>query len=82
MVDAQHDVLSVVSEVFSPLEISAEDSFDDLEATSVLLLRLMVTLRDQFDIPLDVVDMFDVETIGDLVQLVNGRVAEKAGNPA
>jgi acyl carrier protein len=82
MVDAQHDVLSVVSEVFSPLEISSEDSFDDLEATSILLLRLMLTLRDQFEIPLDVVDMFDVETIGDLVQLVNDRVAEKVGNPA
>lgn len=68
------DVMSVISEVVSPLEVSPDSSFDDLEASSVLLLRLMVALQRRFDVVLDVVDMFSVDDVNDLVRLVEERM--------
>lgn len=67
-------MLSVISEVVSPLEVSPDSSLDDLEASSVLLLRLMVALQQKFDVVLDVVDMFSVDDVGDLVRLVEERM--------
>jgi acyl carrier protein len=75
------DVMSVIFEVFSPLEVSLDKSFDDLEANSVLLLRLMAALQRRFDVVLDVVDMFTVEDVGDLVRLVEERMPRKGFAP-
>lgn len=36
------ELMSVISRAFAPLEVSLESGFEDLEATSVLLLRQMV----------------------------------------
>lgn len=68
------EVLAVISDVFAPLEVLPDSSFDDLEANSVLLLRLMVALQRKFDIDLDVVDMFTVDNVVQLVQLVEERI--------
>ncbi|MFF7636240.1 acyl carrier protein [Kitasatospora sp. NPDC008050] len=70
------DLMSVISEVFAPLEVSLESTFDELGATSVSLLRLMVSIQSKFDVDLDVVDMFTVDDIGDLVRLVEERIAQ------
>ncbi|MER5570522.1 acyl carrier protein [Streptomyces goshikiensis] len=67
-------LMSVISEVFAPLEVSLDSTFDDLGATSVSLLRLMVSIQSAFDVDLDVVDMFTVTNVGELVQLVEERV--------
>lgn len=68
------DLMSVISEVFAPLEVSRNSTFDDLGATSVSLLRLMVSIQNTFDVDLDVVDMFTVADVGELVQLVEERI--------
>ncbi|MGE7437909.1 acyl carrier protein [Kitasatospora sp. NPDC001175] len=69
------DLMSVISEVFAPLEVSLDSTFDDLGATSVSLLRLMVSIQSTFDVDLDVVDMFTVANVGELVQLAEQRIA-------
>lgn len=76
------DVMVVISEVFAPREVSVDSSFDDLEADSVLMLRLMVALQRKFNVVLDIVDMFDVEVIGDLLRLVEERVPHREAPPA
>ncbi|MFG2863844.1 acyl carrier protein [Streptomyces sioyaensis] len=68
------DLMSVISEVFAPLEVALESTFDELGATSVSLLRLMVSIQSTFDVDLDVVDMFTVTNVGELVQLVEERI--------
>ncbi|MEU1090211.1 acyl carrier protein [Streptomyces sp. NPDC005576] len=68
------DLLSVISEVFAPLEFTLASTFDELGATSVSLLRLMVSIQSTFDVDLDVVDMFTVTNVGELVQLVEERI--------
>lgn len=70
------DLMSVISEVFAPFEVSLDSTFDDLEATSVSLLRLMVSIQSRFDVHLDVVDMFTVGDVGELVQLVEERMPQ------
>ncbi|KOU23528.1 hypothetical protein ADK52_17555 [Streptomyces sp. WM6372] len=67
-------LMSVISEVFAPLEVTLESTFDDLGATSVSLLRLMVSIQSAFDVDLDVVDMFTVANVGELVELVEERI--------
>jgi acyl carrier protein len=71
------DLMSVISEVFAPLDVSLDSTFEDLEATSVLLLRLMVSINRRCDVELDVVDMFSVDDVGDLVKLVEERMPQK-----
>lgn len=71
------DLMSVISEVFAPLDVSLDSTFEDLEANSVLLLRLMVSIHRRCDVELDVVDMFSVDSIGDLVKLVEERMPQK-----
>lgn len=74
--------MSVISEVFAPEEISPDGTFDDLGATSVLLLRLMVALQREFNVDLDVVDMYSVEDVADLIRLVEERMTRSGLAPA
>lgn len=75
--DQSDDVMSVISGVFAPAEVTPDSTFDDLEATSVSLLRLMVALQRKFSIDVDVVDMFTINDVGDLVRLVEERLPQK-----
>ncbi len=76
------DLMSVISEVFAPEEISPDGTFDDLGATSVLLLRLMVALQREFNVDLDVVDMYSVEDVADLIRLVEEHMTRSGLAPA
>lgn len=69
------DVMSLISGVFAPVEVAPERTLDDLGATSLHLLRLMNELQTEFDVQLDVIDMFTVEKVSDLIQLVESRRA-------
>jgi acyl carrier protein len=71
------EVMAKISEVLAPIEAKPEDNFDDLETTSVHMLRLMVTLQREFDVDIDVVDMFEVEFVEDLIRLVVGRLPQQ-----
>jgi acyl carrier protein len=66
-------VMSVIAEVFAPTEVAPESTFDDLGVTSVMLLRLMVSLQRECGAELDVIDMFSVDDVGALVRLVEER---------
>ena len=70
------ELMSVISEVFDAEEVSLESTFNSLDATSVTLLRLIVVLKSRFDVDLDVVDMFTVDTVNDLVLLVEERAPQ------
>jgi acyl carrier protein len=69
--------MATIAEVLAPIEAKPDDNFDDLETTSVHMLRLMVTLQREFDVEIDVVDMFEVELVEDLVRLVVGRLPQQ-----
>jgi acyl carrier protein len=69
------DVLALVSEVFAPVEVRPESTFDDLGADSLQLLRLMNDFHTEFDVQVDVIDMFTVENIAELVTLIESRRA-------
>jgi acyl carrier protein len=79
--DQPNDLMSAISEVFAPAEVSPESTLESLGATSVTLLRLMSSLQRRFGIVLDVVDMFSVDDVGDLIRLVEERMAEKGFAP-
>jgi acyl carrier protein len=68
------EVMSVIFDVLSPLEVSADSRLGDVGANSVLLLRLMTALQRKFNVVLSVVDMFSVDDVGDLVRLVEERM--------
>ena len=69
------DVMALVSEVFAPAEVRPDSTLDDLGADSLQMLRLMNDLQTEFDVHVDVIDMFTVESIADLIQLVESRRA-------
>jgi acyl carrier protein len=73
--------MSVISEVFAPAEVSPESTFDDLGASSLHLLRLVSSFNRRFDVALDVVDMFSVDNVGDLIRLVEERMARSGLAP-
>ncbi|WP_405976464.1 acyl carrier protein [Streptomyces sp. NBC_00988] len=77
MSNEQSDALmSEISEVFAPLEVSRDSTFADLGATSVSLLRLMVAMQSKFNVDLDVVDMFTVDDVSEFIRLVEERMAQ------
>jgi acyl carrier protein len=71
--DQSNYLLSVISEVFAPAEVSPTSTLESLGATSVTLLRLMAAVRRELDVELDVVDMFSIDDVGDLIRLVGER---------
>lgn len=79
--DQSDDLMSVISEVFAAEEVSPDSTFEDLGATSVLFLRLMVSLQRKFDVALDVVDMFSVDDVADLIRLVEERMTRTGFAP-
>lgn len=79
--EQSHDLMSVISEVFAPAEVSPESTFDDLGASSLHLLRLVSSFNRRFDVALDVVDMFSVDNVGDLIRLVEERMARSGLAP-
>lgn len=73
----QDDLILAISEIFAPLEVSADSTLDSLEATSVSLLRLMAMVQRKFHVELDVVDMYTIEVISDLIKLIEERISSE-----
>ncbi|MGZ2357922.1 acyl carrier protein [Streptomyces sp. 372A] len=72
-------VLEEVATSFGLASVSINDSFVDLRVSSVAVLRLMAALEDRFDIPLDLVDLFQAQTVDDLVELVTNSLDHRNG---
>jgi acyl carrier protein len=73
--------MSAISEVFAPAEVSPDSTLDDLGADSVSLLRLMASIQRRFDVVLDVVDMYSVNDVGELIRLVEERMTRSGLAP-
>ncbi|MFH9663487.1 acyl carrier protein [Streptomyces sp. NPDC017248] len=72
-------VLEEVATSFGLASVSINDSFVDLRVNSVAVLRLMAALEDRFDIPLDLVDLFQAQAVDDLVELVTNSLDHRNG---
>jgi acyl carrier protein len=79
--EPQDDLMSAIAGVFAPVEVSPHSTFDELGATSVSLLRLMVAIQSRFNVVLDVVDMFSVDEVGGLIRLVEQRSTRSGPAP-
>ncbi|WP_030348948.1 acyl carrier protein [Streptomyces sp. NRRL S-1022] len=72
-------VLEEVATSFGLASVSIDDSFVDLRVNSVAVLRLMAALEKRFDIPLDLVDLFQAQAVDDLVELVTSSLDQRNG---
>ena len=62
-----------------PDQVTAEARFgDDLDADSLDLVELVMALEEQLDISVPEEDLEGVETIGQALDLIAGKVASKA----
>ncbi len=62
-----------------PEQVTMEARFgDDLDADSLDLVELVMALEERFDISVPEEDLEGVETVGQALDLVSGKVAAKA----
>ena len=58
-----------------PDEIAMETSFaDDLEADSITLFELVMSLEDEFDIEIDDESIEQIKTVGDIVNYLEENI--------
>ena len=62
---------------------TSETVLDDVELTnlvnsSFLLVEMVIELQEEFDVRFQQVDMNEVATVGQLLDLVDSRMAEKS----
>jgi len=87
-VTARPDVLAALTadweEILSVGGLTAESQFFDLGGHSVLVLRMLTRIRDRWGVQLDVAQVYEHATLGDLARLVTRRVgsAEPAAEAA
>ncbi len=70
----KEDILQIISDQFNvPIEELTEDVnlIDDLNADSIELVELIMTIEDNFDIEIDEEDLIDIETIQDIFDLMD-----------
>lgn len=66
-------VLEIISEQFhiDKKNLNKTTSFaDDLNADSIELVEMVMTLEDEFDISLDDEELVKIQTIGDVLELI------------
>ena len=66
-------VLEVISDQFGldVDELNEDLSFkEDLEADSIQLMELIMTLEDEFDTEIDEEDIESIETVGDVIDYI------------
>lgn len=63
--DATVEVLQV-----QPDKVTEEATFEDLEADSLDLVELVMSLEDSLDVKIEEDDLGDVKTVGDAVNLI------------
>jgi mycobactin peptide synthetase MbtE len=73
------DILGEVARTFGVPEVRADDSFARLGANSVALLRLMSAIQERYDITIDLVDIFQVGNVAELVTLVDKSLTREKG---
>lgn len=69
----QEKVLEIIADQFGvDVEDLNEDlSFkEDLEADSIQLMELVMTLEDEFDTEIDEEDIASIETVGDVIDYI------------
>ncbi|MDW4909128.1 acyl carrier protein [Streptomyces sp. ADMS] len=71
------EILREVARAFEIPEVGVGDSFAKLGANSVGLLRLMSAIQEKFDVIIDLVDIFQVKNVAELVTLVDEVLARK-----
>lgn len=63
--DATVEVLQV-----KPDQVTEEATFEDLEADSLDLVELVMSLEDTLDVKIEEEDLGDVKTVGDAINLI------------
>ncbi|MET7621979.1 phosphopantetheine-binding protein [Streptomyces sp. NPDC005408] len=76
---AREFVLAEVARSFESPEVSLTDKFADLRADSASVLRLTAALQDEIDISIDIVDIFQVVAVEDLVTPLVDSASRKSG---
>lgn len=70
----KEDILQIISEQFNvPMDELTEDVnlVNDLNADSIELVELIMTIEDNFDIEIEEDDLMDIETIKDIFELMD-----------
>ena len=78
--DVQRAVLSITSEVLA-IDNALEPKMslrEDLDADSLSLIMLFMALEDEFGGTIPEQDFDKISTLGDIIDYINGRVAEAA----
>ena len=63
-------VLTEVARAFGVTAVREADQIADFGVDSVVLLGLISALREQFGVPIDIVDVLQAESVGDYVALL------------
>ncbi|MFF9350161.1 acyl carrier protein [Streptomyces sp. NPDC014734] len=75
--DAQKVADSILDETAKILRtpsVTLEDDLAALHANSLVVLQLMSAVEERFDTSIDMVDMFRIRTVRDLVELVEASM--------
>lgn len=67
-------ILEIIADQFgiSTDELQEDTSFvDDLNADSIQLMELVMTLEEEFDTEIDEEDITSIETIGDVIEYID-----------
>ncbi len=74
----REQVRKTMAEVLGHATSKVEDSalLTDLVNSSFLLVEMVIELQEEFDVRFQQADLADVETVGDLIELVVGRIPE------
>ncbi len=75
------DVMSAISEVLAPARVSPDSTFEELGVVSAVRLRLLVVIKQRFSVNLDVVDIFSVNDVRDLIRLVEKHLVDEGLAP-
>lgn len=68
-------ILDIISEQFGvdKSELQEDTSFvNDLNADSIQLMELVMSIEEEFDIEIDEDDIAQIETIGDVIDYIEG----------
>lgn len=67
-------IIEIIADQFgiSTDELQEDTSFvDDLNADSIQLMELVMTLEEEFDTEIDEEDITSIETIGDVIEYID-----------
>ncbi|MEU0236348.1 acyl carrier protein [Nocardiopsis sp. NPDC006198] len=59
----------IVADALETRSVAPGDAFADLQVNSVLLLRIVAAIEDRLGTSIDIVDVLQAQTVGDLADL-------------